>query len=184
MLKLISTIIIDHKNSAKHIVITISPTPLGLVFLSFLIFLPSWFLIDVLIDGPLHGPAILSVIVLLSAVGAVRFVKTRRFLKNRTINLRKIASLPDINAVFAGPGEGPGLSPNLYNIAKRDRKYENILKADDWTYADFSYAVYRKTKHDEFKTAVIHYSLLEVDYLERFLIFFLIPTKHTANSFA
>ncbi len=42
----------------------------------------------------------------------------------------------------------------------RDRKVKNALEGDDWQYCDFSYNLYGKTKHGEYKRATVYYGVM------------------------
>jgi hypothetical protein len=49
---------------------------------------------------------------------------------------------------------------SLLLIADRDRRLVNYLLTPDWNYIDFSYCVYRQTKHGEYRSAFVYYSVL------------------------
>ncbi|PLS80769.1 hypothetical protein CYG49_04045 [Candidatus Saccharibacteria bacterium] len=55
------------------------------------------------------------------------------------------------------------LSQNLQELGERDTTLCNSLTGNGWQYADYSYAVYRRTKHGEYKAENIYYSVLELD---------------------
>ena len=44
--------------------------------------------------------------------------------------------------------------------SQRDRNSRNQVSTKDWTYCDYSYAVYRKTKNGEYKAATVHYGVM------------------------
>lgn len=42
----------------------------------------------------------------------------------------------------------------------RDKMMKNLVEGPDWTYGDFSYNLYRKTKHGEYKAATAYYGFM------------------------
>ncbi|HSH56202.1 MAG TPA: hypothetical protein VK983_05270 [Candidatus Limnocylindrales bacterium] len=60
------------------------------------------------------------------------------------------------------PGRTMDVSQNLQELGRRDMQLENVVYGDDWSYGDYSYCIYKKSKHGEYKAETIHYSVVEV----------------------
>lgn len=55
-------------------------------------------------------------------------------------------------------GRGLGAIDDLRGA--RDKKIKNLIEGPGWIYGDFSYNLYRKTKHGEYKAATVYYGFM------------------------
>ena len=55
------------------------------------------------------------------------------------------------------------VSPTLFSFGVRDQWFNNMVKGDKWTFGDYNFAIYRKTKNGEYKEKTIYYSVLSID---------------------
>jgi hypothetical protein len=106
--------------------------------------------------------AIIFCLMLAAAVGCFR---TRGLLKRvakRTDALKSLAAQPGIGWAI-DDSKTPILSSNFMVTKPRDIHRFNIIAGSDWSYCDFSQAIYRKTRRGEYKEAEIYYSILQLD---------------------
>jgi len=105
---------------------------------------------------PVLGLAVLLVI----AYYALRIIRNKQFLGERQTKLLAYASanhfqhdptrMPSVNDL--------GAVDDIENA--RNKRIQDTIKADDWTYCDFAYDLYNRTKYGEYKAATIYYGVM------------------------
>jgi hypothetical protein len=45
----------------------------------------------------------------------------------------------------------------------KDSEFRNVVTGSDWTYGDFSYTIYGRTKYGDYKRAIIHYGFITTE---------------------
>lgn len=104
-----------------------------------------------------------DVLLLLLAIGILLFyAKTRNNIELIKERPQKVLNLTEKYGFQYESTSDLLVTANLRELGKKDVKFENCIKGDGWQYADYSYAIYRKTKHGSYKSETVHYSILEI----------------------
>ena len=89
-------------------------------------------------------------------------IRARRLLKKR-------GELLDLLAIAHGWKRGASpqdqmkfSNASLLDIGTRDEHITNIVKAPEWIYAEYSYALYNHTKYGDYKAKTIRYAMMSV----------------------
>ena len=100
------------------------------------------------------------VALLVVAYFILRLVMNRQFLDGRHEKLLTYATahkleydpirMPSVNDL--------GAVDDIENA--RNKRIQNVLKGSDWTYCDFAYDLYNRTKYGEYKAATVYYGVM------------------------
>jgi hypothetical protein len=95
--------------------------------------------------------------------GSAYFVRTTNArLRNRDAHVADVAQrhklhYEPLGNILAG-AHAVGSVRDIHGA--RNQHYNNMLTGDDWQYCDYSYDLYNKTKHGEYKAATVHYGVM------------------------
>lgn len=108
------------------------------------------------------GFAVFATLVLSMFIG--RYLWFQLEFRKRSKTIRSMATehkwvYDETNGDFAKGIDFSELSLNKLS-EHHDLAYKNCLFADDWTYCDYSYGIYRKTKYGEYKAGETHYAVI------------------------
>ncbi|HKX24473.1 MAG TPA: hypothetical protein VJM46_04495 [Candidatus Saccharimonadales bacterium] len=104
---------------------------------------------------------LLALIVLLAIVYYVlRIVRNNQFMNERQ---EKLLAYTSQNHLEYDPMRTPsvndlGAVDDIENA--RNKRIQNKVEASEWTYCDFAYDLYNRTKYGEYKAATVHYGVM------------------------
>lgn len=103
---------------------------------------------------------ILSVIIFCIVLSIWRYVYILQWFKKRTQVLIEYSSLHGYSLLEVLGDQAFIHVPNtMLELGKRDKIFNNIVSNNIWTFGDYSYSVYKKTKSDEVKVYTVYYSV-------------------------
>lgn len=63
-------------------------------------------------------------------------------------------------ALSIGRAGSVSFSNSLDILPGKEKHHDNVIVGDDWIYSDYSYGVFKKTKHGEYRVATVHYAVI------------------------
>ncbi len=108
--------------------------------------------------------AVLFLAVLLATVGIMTAVIVQDVIRSRRIKKREVRMM-ELHAL-GGMKQSSGMflhcSLNELDKSKivRNRRYEHFVEVGKYTYADYAYEIYQRSKHGEYHTATHYYSVI------------------------
>jgi hypothetical protein len=110
-------------------------------------------------------------------LGLAGFVPTALQLRRHKRDLTDFCTRHNYTyGLYAGEQESFENS-SLLELGQRDRRLSNYIQAPDWEYSEFSYVVYRRTKHGEYPYETVYYGVMSIQ-LPRILPHVFFDSKH------